>query len=716
MSVRILVVEDSKSLNNAIVQLLKEERIVCNSAFSLKEAKPYLEKNLYDYIILDLNLEDAEGIELVDQINKYSNSKIIVLTSSEDEEIRTNLFSKGILDFINKKESISDNIKEIINLIKEIEKNKKNSILIIDDSTVIQNQLQDILTPRNYKLSIASNGIEAYQVLKKEKIDLIILDLELPDIHGLKLLKNIKRNINENICVIVLSGSYNAKTYRESLKEGASDFIKKPFLLEEVLLKIEIHINAIRKDIEISKNVNLLNQYKYTVDLTNIVSKADSDGRITYVNKKFEEISGYKKEELIGMPHSIVRHPDMKKDVFQVLWKTIKKEKKPWTGKIKNKTKSGDIYYVDTVINPILDKDGNIIEFIGIRKDITKKELKKKDLKEKYSIKSEEFEEVFRLSEYYEKAMDKSSIVIRLTNNFVISYVNENFCEMTGYSKEEIIGLHYSKLIHKDNKKEDVFKIFEKAKNEGLWKGKLSGFHKNGKEIHFITTIVPIKDRNDETIEYMAIRNDITKIEELHQELESTQKEVIYKMGEIAETRSKETGNHVKRVAEYSKLLALKSGLDEETAQLLNLASPMHDIGKIGISDTILNKPGRFIPEEYEIMKEHSNIGYNLLNSSDRNIFKAAATIAKEHHEKWDGSGYPQGLKEEEIHIFGRITAICDVFDALAHDRVYKKAWPIEKILNLLEEEKGKHFDPNLIDIFFANLDEFLKLKKDFKD
>ncbi|RXJ97790.1 response regulator receiver protein [Arcobacter sp. CECT 8986] len=714
--VKILVVEDSKSLNSAIKSLLEEKRFKCTSAFSLQDAKKNLDKEAYDYIILDLHLEDAQGEELVDKINSYKDSKIIVLTSSEDEEIRSKLFVKGILDFLNKKESIEDNINEIVNFINDIEKNKENSILIIDDSTVIQKQLQDILTPRGYKLYSSMTGIEAYQILKKENIDLVILDLELPDIHGLKLLKNIKKNINKNLSVVVLSGNYDAKTYRESLKQGASDFIKKPFLLEEVLLKVEIQVNSIRKDIEINRNVNLLNQYKETVDLTNIVSKADINGNITYVNKKFEEISGYKKEELVGKPHSIVRHPDMGKEFFKDLWKTIKENKKPWVGKLKNKTKKGSTYYVDTVINPILDKNGNIIEFIGIRRDITKKELKKVQLREKYLIKSEEFDEVLRLSEYYEKAMDKSSIIIRVSKDFKIIYVNDNFSKMTGYTKDELVNLHYSKIIHKDNDVINMLRIVDEIKINGLWKGKLKGFHKNGKELHFITTIVPIKDRNDETIEYMAVRNDITKVEELHKELENTQKEIIYKMGEIAETRSKETGNHVKRVAEYSKFLALKAGLDEETAQLLNLASPMHDIGKIGIPDSILNKPGKFTAEEYEHMKEHANIGYNLLNTSDRKIFKAAAIIANEHHEKWDGTGYPRGLKGEEIHVFGRITAICDVFDALAHDRVYKKAWPLEKILKLLKEEKGKHFDPNLINLFFDNLDEFLELKKCFKD
>jgi len=213
-----------------------------------------------------------------------------------------------------------------------------------------------------------------------------------------------------------------------------------------------------------------------------------------------------------------------------------------------------------------------------------------------------------------------------------------------------------------------------------------------------------------------SIKEGINQIESLNDEITNTQKEVIYTMGEIAETRSKETGNHVKRVAEYSKVLALKYGLDEKEAELLKLASPMHDIGKVGIPDSILNKPGKLTFDEFEIMKTHAQLGYDMLKYSSKPILKAASIVAYYHHEKYDGSGYPRGLKGENIHIYGRITAIADVFDALGSDRVYKKAWEDERIFELFKEEKGKHFDPKLIDIFFENLDEIYKIRNMFKD
>ena len=214
----------------------------------------------------------------------------------------------------------------------------------------------------------------------------------------------------------------------------------------------------------------------------------------------------------------------------------------------------------------------------------------------------------------------------------------------------------------------------------------------------------------------LAYLTDVTEVLELNDEIENTQREVIYAMGEIGETRSKETGNHVKRVAMYSKELALLYGLSLEEAEKLQMASPMHDIGKVGIPDAILNAPRKLEHDEWKVMQTHAQLGYDMLKNSSKAILQAAAIVAHEHHEKFDGSGYPRGLSGEDIHIFGRITAVADVFDALGSERVYKEAWELEKILTLFKEESGKHFDPKLIKLFLDNLNIFLNIREKFKD
>jgi response regulator RpfG family c-di-GMP phosphodiesterase len=225
-------------------------------------------------------------------------------------------------------------------------------------------------------------------------------------------------------------------------------------------------------------------------------------------------------------------------------------------------------------------------------------------------------------------------------------------------------------------------------------------------------------------IELESINNDleqemikrISQIYVLNQEIKETQKEVVLTMGQIGECRSKETGNHVKRVSLYSELFARYYGLNEEEIEYIKEASPMHDIGKIAIPDSILNKPSLLTEEEMVIMKTHAKLGYDMLKHSSRDLLKVAATVAYEHHERYDGLGYPRALKGEEISIYGRITAIADVFDALGSARIYKDAWSDEKIFTLFENEKSKHFDPELVDIFFEHKEEFFSIRDSYND
>ncbi len=196
-------------------------------------------------------------------------------------------------------------------------------------------------------------------------------------------------------------------------------------------------------------------------------------------------------------------------------------------------------------------------------------------------------------------------------------------------------------------------------------------------------------------------------------ELEESQIELIFALTELMESTSDETGRHIRRVAEYSRLLAhYHETISEEDANIIFHASPMHDIGKIAISHDILHKPGKLTDEEFDVMKTHTTKAQQFLGHSKRKIVMAAAIISHEHHEKWDGTGYPRGLKGNDIHIYGRIVALADVFDALTHKRVYKDAWNVDDAVSFIVEHSGTHFDPDLVKIFQDNLDEFLSISK----
>lgn len=462
-------------------------------------------------------------------------------------------------------------------------------------------------------------------------------------------------------------------------------------------------------------SIALLDQYKAVVDKTTLLSKTDLKGRITYANEAFVALSGYSLNELMGKHHNIVRHPDMPSSVFKEMWKTIQNGD-IWRGKIKNRKKDGSAYIVDATIIPQKDEKGQIIEYIAIRHDITEfeelKELLEKDLQDS----SQTLNEKISLLAQYERAIEQSSSYIRTNPKGVITYLNDTHEQLTGYAKEELIGSTHKRLRDAATPSSTYKELWDTIQQKRIWKGIIKNRTKNGECIFLDTIIVPILDKNDEIREYMGIQYDVTELLLLQEDIVDTQREVIYKMGEIGETRSKETGNHVKRVAEYSRLLGLKAGMSEEEADLLYAASPMHDIGKVGIPDSILTKPGKLDEGEWEVMRSHCDIGFNILKKSERPILKAAAIISYEHHEKWDGSGYPRRLKEEEIHIFGRITAIADVFDALGTKRVYKEAWELDEVLEYFRNESGKHFDPSLTKLLLDNISEFLIIRDTFKD
>ncbi|MCE1239077.1 MAG: response regulator [Azonexaceae bacterium] len=205
-------------------------------------------------------------------------------------------------------------------------------------------------------------------------------------------------------------------------------------------------------------------------------------------------------------------------------------------------------------------------------------------------------------------------------------------------------------------------------------------------------------------------------VDERTREIRERERELIFRISRAAEFRDPETGAHIQRMAHYSLIIARGLGLDDEKCKLILQAAPMHDVGKIGIPDYILLKPGRLNPEEFEVMKRHAMIGHELLKDSGSEIMQAGAEVALTHHEKYDGSGYPKGLKGTAIPLFGRIVAVADVFDALTSERPYKKAWSLDDACRLLEEGRGRHFDPLCVEAFLAGWEDVLDIRQQFRD
>ncbi len=206
------------------------------------------------------------------------------------------------------------------------------------------------------------------------------------------------------------------------------------------------------------------------------------------------------------------------------------------------------------------------------------------------------------------------------------------------------------------------------------------------------------------------------KVRERTAELTETRLEILNRLGRAAEYRDNETGMHVIRMSRYARIIALEYGLPEEEAELLFNVAPMHDVGKIGIPDKVLLKPGKLDEEEWRIIRTHCEIGRKIIGNHKSRLLQSAAMVAHTHHEKWDGSGYPSGLKGTEIPLFSRIVALVDVFDALTSERPYKKAWSVEDATAEIRACSGRHFDPDVVRAFLRRLPEITQIKEQFAD
>ncbi len=337
---------------------------------------------------------------------------------------------------------------------------------------------------------------------------------------------------------------------------------------------------------------------------------------------------------------------------------------------------------------------------------------------------SKYFNEVNRSKNYQETLTESNNnAIIAIDETRQILTFNKKAEEIFGFSKDEMIGKDNLHLIMPEGffKKHDKASanFFKTKKSMGILNNthELFGKRKNGEVFPIRISFGVNKDSTivianilDTSAEQEAKNEQLRLINEI----EKTQIELISTLGAVIEGRDKNTKNHVDRVAHYSKELALLYGLSFDEAEKIRLASPLHDVGKIIIPDNILNKPSTLTNDEFAIIKRHPEAGYNLLKNSKRELFKTAAIIAYEHHEKYNGKGYPRGLKGEDIHIYGRITAISDVFDALSTARVYKEAWDDEKVKAILKAGSGEEFDPVLVELFLKHYDKFVAIKNSF--
>jgi len=371
VDLKVLMIKASTKKLDALSYQLSKFGFECDCVNTLSSAKDYLLSQKYDYIISDLNLPDGETIDLIREIEDINSTKIIILSNSKDIHYKDYLYFKGILDYLVDIDDIKQLSYTLYKTIKKVESNTRfNNILVIEQSKRICEQIKDLLLPRNYNIDILNELTQAYNLLKTKTYSLVILDIDYEN--SFEFIMDIKNTIDKSIPFIVLSDTNRTyPTVRLAYKSGASECLRKPIYAEEFILKVDQLADHSKLVQELIEQKELIESYKTIVDQSAIISKTDKFGVITYVNEIFCQISGYSKEELVGKPHNIIRHPDNSKQFFRQMWKTIKEDKNIWCGVVKNRAKNGESYIVQTSIMPLKDKDGNIIEYIALRNDVT---------------------------------------------------------------------------------------------------------------------------------------------------------------------------------------------------------------------------------------------------------------------------------------------------------------------------------------------------------
>lgn len=372
LNVKILLVKSDKTVSDLVSYKLNKLGFLCDNVYTLHDAKILLNEKKYDYMVLDLNLPDGDSIDYIRNHEDVIETKIIVLSSDIDIYYKDYLYFKGIVDYIVQGNDVNYLVYNIHKTISKIDTNYYDAhhILVIEQSKRVCEQIKDLLQPRNYKISIMNDIKQAYNLIQTKLFSLIILDINYSNCFDF--MKEIQSNLDRDMPFIILTDANRSNDLvRESYMNGAKECLRKPLFAEEFILKIDQIIEHEKLLSTMYKQKELMLSYQNIVDKTTIISKTNTKGIITYVNKKFCEISGYKEEELLGQAHSIVRHKENPKTLFEDLWEKIKVEKKIWNGVIKNRKKDGNTYIVQTYIMPIMDNNGEILEYIALRNDIT---------------------------------------------------------------------------------------------------------------------------------------------------------------------------------------------------------------------------------------------------------------------------------------------------------------------------------------------------------
>jgi len=565
-------------------------------------------------------------------------------------------------------------------------------ILLAEDNAINQKLAQSMLTKLGYRVDMVANGLEAVQALESTNYDLVLMDCQMPVMGGFEataLIRDKQSKVkNHDVTIIAVTANAMAKDREECTEAGMNDYLSKPLKKSDLSEILEKWLPLREMSDDDSGDESSMLYAAGSTDVSAVVSIMNR--LLWYINTRdgrAERFMDDYKKELAGLPEKDIKH-------------------------VKTHLKNFDFAAAYNSLLLLSEKSG-----ITLTPDITDTALASKtasapasvlvvdDTPENISVLNAALDD-----EYIIRVATRGAEAIDICNSMPVDLV------LLDVMMPAMDGFETCRQLKRNPMTRGIPVIFVTALGET--KDESMGFACGAADYinkPIRAAIVRLRVKT-----HLALYDQKRALERLVQErtaeVSEAHLELLHRLGSAGEYRDVDTGLHVARVCHYARIIAQAYGLPEIEAELLFNAAALHDAGKIGIPDGILFKPGKLAKDEWEVIQSHCEIGHKIIGNHENSLLKTAAAIALTHHERWDGTGYPQGLKEDDIPLFGRIVAIADVFDALTSDRPYKKAWSMDDAVEEIVLCSEAHFDPKIVESFKRKIPELMAVKQQFAD
>jgi len=572
----------------------------------------------------------------------------------------------------------------------------RGTILIVDDNEGKRLGVRAMLGPLGLDIVEAESGREALRAVLRQTFAVILMDVRMPTMDGYETAKLIRQRTESGLTPIIFFTAFG-RDDRETLEafaSGAVDFIFTPVLADVLRAKVKAFVDLFEQSDMLQRSLNSITALNLTLQVSMARERAVLDhvadgivtagksGLIESLNQSAQRMLGYTEKEIVGRP-------------LRALFESDPREPQASLRDVWGCRKHGSTFPVELELTEVCVGESELT--VASMRDLSEE-------RERAEEADRRGQALRREAQRDRVAFDEAPLASVITDpEGRIERVNQALCTMMGSTAEELIGARMEDYLvlpdAHDSTEGSTVLTHPDASTQRFEK---TYRLRNGRVLEARVAVTAIRDDRLEVAQFFAQIEDVTDINRTSRELEAAQYEMLSRLAAAAEFRDDETGQHTRRVGEISVAIAEALGRPAAEVELIRIAAPLHDVGKIAIPDALLAKPGKLTAEEFDQMKTHTTVGARMLSGSRFALLDVAERIALTHHEKWDGNGYPAGLAGHAIPLAGRIVAVADVFDALTHERPYKAAWSEADAIDEIAAQAGHHFDPRVVETFLS--------------